>query len=131
MGFAPIFAAPKLAELFAAGQGATLRLTKNRALLSEPFGNCELPKYSDIAAKLSLAGRAWRSSPLMEAIAIIFQAIVLVYHTVIQSEIYIPRNALAPASLPNLKYKFPKQKYKILKSTRMRTYKLDRELYFR
>ncbi len=26
------------------------------------------------------------------------------------SEIYIPRNALAPASLPNLKYKFPKQK---------------------
>ncbi len=43
------------------------------------------------------------------------------------SEIHIPRNALAPTLLPNLKYKFPKQKYKILKSRR--TYKLDRELY--
>ncbi len=43
------------------------------------------------------------------------------------SEIYIPKNALAPTSLPNLKYKFPKQKYKILKSRR--TYKLKRELY--
>ncbi len=43
------------------------------------------------------------------------------------SEIFIPRNALALASLPNLKYKFPKQKYKILK--RRRTYQLDRELY--
>ncbi len=31
------------------------------------------------------------------------------------SEIYIPRNPLAPASLPNLKYNFPKQKYKNLK----------------
>ncbi len=43
------------------------------------------------------------------------------------SEIYIPRNALAPASLPNLKYNFPKQKYKILKSRR--TYKWDKEHY--
>jgi hypothetical protein len=43
------------------------------------------------------------------------------------SEIYIPRNALAPALLWNLKYNFPKQKYKILKSRR--TYKWDREFY--
>ncbi len=31
------------------------------------------------------------------------------------SEIYIPRNPLAPAQLPNLKYNLPKQKYKNLK----------------
>jgi hypothetical protein len=42
-------------------------------------------------------------------------------------EIYNPRNAPAPASLLNLKYNFPKQKYKILKSKRK--YKWDRELY--
>jgi hypothetical protein len=32
-----------------------------------------------------------------------------------RSEIYNPRNALASASLPNLKYKFPKWNYKINK----------------
>jgi hypothetical protein len=44
-----------------------------------------------------------------------------------KSKIYKPRNALAPASLPNLRYNFPKQKYKIIKSKRK--YKWDRELY--
>ncbi len=52
---------------------------------------------------------------------------IFIYALLSNSEIYIPRNALAPAALTNLKYKFPKQKYKILKSRR--TYKLDRELY--
>ncbi len=32
-----------------------------------------------------------------------------------KSEIYNPKNALGPASLPNLKYKFPKWNYKICK----------------
>jgi hypothetical protein len=32
-----------------------------------------------------------------------------------RSEIYNPRNALASASLPDLKYKFPKWNYKIHK----------------
>jgi hypothetical protein len=40
---------------------------------------------------------------------------------------YNPRNAPALASLPNLKYNFPKQKSKILKSKRR--YKWDRDLY--
>jgi hypothetical protein len=35
--------------------------------------------------------------------------------TVIQFRNIYSQNALAPASLPNLKYKFPKQKYKNLK----------------
>ncbi len=33
-----------------------------------------------------------------------------------KSDEYNPRNALAPTWLPNLKYKFPKQNYKICKN---------------
>ncbi len=38
-----------------------------------------------------------------------------------KSEIYNPRNALAPASLPNLKFKFPKRDYNICKGQRSLT----------
>jgi hypothetical protein len=75
--FATVFSTPKLA-----GYGFWGILQVKGNAMAQPFGNCRLPKYDDVAAKLPCKqAHAWRRSlPLAMATMISSQATVLAHH---------------------------------------------------